>query len=71
MNIDYFYHTPAKKWNIIDAITYYDSHSSFSSSFQLFTEIKRDLTIVGQTQASLKKHLTAHVDDINVSLFLF
>jgi hypothetical protein len=70
MSIDYFYYTPAKKWNLIDAICYCDSRSSFGSSFELLTAVKSDLVTVGQTQTSLKKHLTVPLNDINVNLFL-
>ncbi|KAG2235692.1 hypothetical protein INT48_008568 [Thamnidium elegans] len=47
------------------AICYYDSRLSFGSSFELLTTVKRDLVTVGQTQTSLKKHLTVPLNDIN------
>lgn len=70
MSIDYFYHTPAKKWNLIDAIFYYDSCLSFDSFVELLACIKKDIVTVGQTQTSMRKYLTAPLNDINVNLFL-
>ncbi|KAI7896645.1 uncharacterized protein EV154DRAFT_491711 [Mucor mucedo] len=70
MSINYFYHTPGRKWNLIEAISLYDSSISFGSFFELLSCIKKDIVTVGQTQTSMKKYQTAPLNDINVNLFL-
>lgn len=69
MCIDYFYHTPAKSWNTVDAICYYDSKSYFNSTFELLAVIKSDLVKVGNTQNTLKKFVISSTDEIEVKVF--
>lgn len=70
MTIDYFYHTAAKSWKIIDAIAFYDEQKSFNSFYSLLLAISRDLNTVKSTQISLKKYAKAALEDIEVN-FLF
>ncbi|KAI7905020.1 uncharacterized protein BX663DRAFT_484356 [Cokeromyces recurvatus] len=64
MCIDYFYHTPAKSWNAIDATCYYDSKSCFSSTFELLAVIKSDLVKVNNTQITFKKFVISSTNEI-------
>ncbi|CAO3672392.1 unnamed protein product [Rhizopus stolonifer] len=70
MAADYFYHTPAKNWQIIDAIAYYDEKKSFDSLYSILITISRDLNTVKSTQLSLKKFVKVALDNVEKLLDL-
>jgi hypothetical protein len=69
MRIDYFYHTSAKKWRMVDAICFYDSRTSFGSFINLLQGINTDLITVDETQNAMKKSCIAQGEDVQVILF--
>lgn len=70
-NINYFYTTPAKKWELIDAIDYFDKLKPYDSFYEILLDLSTALNKIKETQTSFKKYVNKMEEELMVSSFFF
>lgn len=68
---DYFFLTPAKNWNLTDAIDCFDKLKSYNSFYEILLDLSVALNKVRTTQPSFSKYVKTLEEELKVSSSFF